>query len=365
MSETYTYSVSADFPEQSVNLANLEREIRLSSIVTALDSTVLDGDTLSIIFKSQLSVADKTTLDGNASAPAGGLIAQHNSTATQQPRIDIVRIRDDEGETGGHFYRRSVTILADAESVTEFDDSVLVNTEALSVHFNSTREHEGDTIQVLVSPDSVIGTITSDVNIGDTVISVSQTVVDNAFRGPMTLVLDDGSQTNDLGHILNVDRDNLLVTVQNAATAAFAAATPTTIRVTIIFVDTTVLGPSGCDVIGESKTGGSGVPANQIVRLRYQNRSPARRVGQVTQDVSIGQTLIAVDAETIDALVYGDKIELNDGTTASALGTVERIDYDSSEILVSDASSAAFLSSTPTFVRKTAKKFIAHIEMMQ
>jgi len=79
MATTYTYSVSLDFPGGAVNIDNLTSEIQTSSIVTALDYIQRDGDVLQIVFKLALSAPDKTTLDGNTSNPAGGLIANHNN----------------------------------------------------------------------------------------------------------------------------------------------------------------------------------------------------------------------------------------------------------------------------------------------
>lgn len=88
----YTYNVANDFPGGKVNLSRLQVEIASSSIVTALDRVnssqgsingdVLTGGTLNIWFKDSLSAGDKTTLDGNASNPAGGLIASHDNSAS-------------------------------------------------------------------------------------------------------------------------------------------------------------------------------------------------------------------------------------------------------------------------------------------
>lgn len=79
---TYTYSIASDFPGGKVNTTNFVSEIRASSIVTALTGINTDGDVLSIFFKDVLSAADKTTLDGDTTGPAGGLIAATNNTTT-------------------------------------------------------------------------------------------------------------------------------------------------------------------------------------------------------------------------------------------------------------------------------------------
>ena len=80
----YTYTVSTDFPGGAVNTGKLIQEIKSSSIVTAMADipTDLAGDTLKVRFKASLSAGDKTTLDNDATGPAGGLIAAHDNTAS-------------------------------------------------------------------------------------------------------------------------------------------------------------------------------------------------------------------------------------------------------------------------------------------
>lgn len=90
---TYTYSIANDFPpgggSGKINPSNFVSEIQASSIVTALTGVNTDGDVASVFFKDALSVADKTTLDGNTTGPAGGLIAAHNNGTTKTAAINI------------------------------------------------------------------------------------------------------------------------------------------------------------------------------------------------------------------------------------------------------------------------------------
>jgi hypothetical protein len=91
MAETaYPYDVAADFPGGKVNIGTLQTEIQASAIVTAIEriDTVggtmsfgqLVGGSVSVVFKAALSVGDKTILDGDATGPAGGLIAAHDNS---------------------------------------------------------------------------------------------------------------------------------------------------------------------------------------------------------------------------------------------------------------------------------------------
>jgi hypothetical protein len=93
----YTLSIASDFPGGAVNTTTLTTEIQASSIVTALDRIDTAGDVIDIWFKDALSAGDKTTLDNDATGPAGGLIAAHNNAATVQPPdpVSISNIKTD------------------------------------------------------------------------------------------------------------------------------------------------------------------------------------------------------------------------------------------------------------------------------
>lgn len=78
--QNYPYSIASDLPGGAVNTEKLVTEIQASAIVTALDRVDSSGDVLSIVFKAVLSSEDKTILDGDATGPAGGLLAAHDNT---------------------------------------------------------------------------------------------------------------------------------------------------------------------------------------------------------------------------------------------------------------------------------------------
>jgi hypothetical protein len=90
MPETsYPYSISQDFPDGRVNTAKLVQEIQRSVITKALSRIDTAGDTVYIIFKDVLTSSDKTTLDGDTTNPAGGLIAAHDNTASAPDAMPV------------------------------------------------------------------------------------------------------------------------------------------------------------------------------------------------------------------------------------------------------------------------------------
>jgi hypothetical protein len=83
---TYTYSISQDIVAGVVDPTRLSHEIDDSSISTALARIDTSGDTLDVSFSDSLSAGDKTTLDGDTSAPAGGIIGSHSGIPWPQYR---------------------------------------------------------------------------------------------------------------------------------------------------------------------------------------------------------------------------------------------------------------------------------------
>jgi hypothetical protein len=88
---TYPYSIANDFPGGAVDVSNLWDEISAtgSGITIQLDDIIInpnenDPDLIHINFKDALSAGEKTTLDGDTTNPAGGLIAVHNNVPTEE-----------------------------------------------------------------------------------------------------------------------------------------------------------------------------------------------------------------------------------------------------------------------------------------
>lgn len=86
----YTYNLANDFPDGVINSTKLASEIAVSSIVTALDRIDVSGNVIDIWFRDALSAANRTTLDGDVTTPAGGLIAAHDSsTSIVQQKLSV------------------------------------------------------------------------------------------------------------------------------------------------------------------------------------------------------------------------------------------------------------------------------------
>lgn len=82
MQTKYTYLLS-DFPNQKVGLGSLEKEIRLSPIVTALDYITVYESSCDIWFKDALSGGDETILSTLVSTHQG------NPDPNEAPKLDV------------------------------------------------------------------------------------------------------------------------------------------------------------------------------------------------------------------------------------------------------------------------------------
>jgi len=183
----------------------------------------------------------------------------------------VVQVREENVETGGHYQAQSFELAIPAETgwqSLEFSYPIPIGLLAARAHV--TDEMHGDVIECVVAPDTVIGAITADVSVDDTVISVQQSVIDNTEIG-FFVTLDDTTNKNELKRIVSIDSENLQITVEDAATQAFAAATPTYVKQGVYYVPVLTLVKGHNLDLGTAKIGSSYVPANTTMRLRYNN----------------------------------------------------------------------------------------------
>ena len=179
--------------------------------------------------------------------------------------------------TGGRYRSESLKINADAgPSVTTVTTKIYpYPTSFLSVEYVSKDEHEGDHLIGYAARNTIVGTITRDVAIGDTVIQVDPTAFAYLSVG-YNLNLYDGINSNDLGEVKSRNSATNEVTVSSAATTAFSDITPTYCRLNVIMINHEI-GPAWHYVIGEEKIGGSYVSANSTLTIEYTNNTGAAK----------------------------------------------------------------------------------------
>jgi hypothetical protein len=219
--------------------------------------------------------------DENQGAPTVGPNGEAITTSLSR----IVEVRDpneviiQEESTrsaGGHYAFHSEKMVAAANSVTTYDVSFPIDVNLLASKVHITADMEGDVISWMISPNTTVGTITSDVSINDTVINVSQTVVDTVEIGYHIRLADatDPEGTNEtLCRVVSIDTVASTITVELPATLAWLAATPTLVQMNIYYLFNVEIAPGDHSIEpGKNKIGAAFVPANTIIRALYDNK---------------------------------------------------------------------------------------------
>ena len=238
-----------------------------------------------------------------------------------------VTIREELIETGGNFQTKSVKITSGANTTNTSSISWPYPISAMVLKFVIPSGMEGDTVGLAIGKDTIIGVLTSgtvsvsawtsqNYNEGDIVsfshpifgsryysciqtttanqsptnksfwrhgykLSVSSTVTTNTYVG-YHIKLFNGVNDDDVGRVLGIDIENGKIYVETAPTNTFNAGT-TYVRQTVYFMKDWNVGSGGAYSIGESKIGGSYIPADTIVTAIYTNNSGTEKtfVGSV------------------------------------------------------------------------------------
>lgn len=301
----YDIIIDSGFPNKRVNSNKLTREIADSSIVIALNHIETTPETCSVWFKDVLSQNDEITLT---------TIASYHDGIDDVPAPSLVKIKEESGDTGGNFSIYPVSILAEANSSTTVNMIWPFPITALEIKVGIDESQKNDTLDVMVAPDTVIGIITSSSSsnppawtsqnyvVGDKVtfsnqfgervyscilnttsnqnpsnssfwkhgfeLTVNSTVTQNCEVG-YYIKISNGVDVNDLGRVISKTTSKIYMEkspLMNFNPGAY-------ILQTIYSLKDYPLGMTSFHRIGEGKIGGSYVPANVIIGVRYKNNN--------------------------------------------------------------------------------------------
>ena len=184
---------------------------------------------------------------------------------------NIVKIKEDSIVTGGNFRCETKIINSDINTTSITNFSYKYPISVYAVYFVSTIDHEGDIIETNIAPDIPVGLITKNVNTNDTILDVSQTVIDNIMIG-YDVKITNQINTDDLGKVIAIDKIKKQITTENFTSHNFTV-NSSVILLTVKIVENYEIGPPTQHVIGDSKIGGMYVPADTIIQVKYQNKS--------------------------------------------------------------------------------------------
>ncbi len=195
-----------------------------------------------------------------------GQISQNKvSINEEQPPIN-------QPATGGHFRRITKAFDIAPQTTQSLIFSFPYPVSILGGYMNTQNSQQGDITSIHIAPDTVIGVITSNVAINDTIINVSPTVITNIFVGAF-VNLTNGTNVSNLIEVISIDKINNTITLYSGSNLAFTASAPTYVRVTYVYNHMTEIGVAGPLSIGTLTTNASYIPSNTNIKIIYQNNS--------------------------------------------------------------------------------------------
>jgi len=185
----------------------------------------------------------------------------------------LVEIKEETVPTGGHYQATTKAVTANGIETTSTDFTWSHPISVLDLCMQPQPENKGDMVSLLVSPDTMMGPISSDVSVGGTQVTLTAPQIAVLKLG-YCVKLDDDTNTDDVGVITDINTSTNVVTFSTPTTNAFLAAAPTFLLMTIQVLKDFELYNTAVPInVGGAKIGGSYVPADTIVRVVYQSNS--------------------------------------------------------------------------------------------
>ena len=269
----YQFNIPADI--SSVNAGKLVDEIQSPSsgiIVQVSRISVVGGTILKIFMKDVLSSTEETILHGDTTAPAGGLLSVHDASPhpnqTTPVLIQEEQTPDGYTATGGAYQCHGLDIVCSATASTySASISFPFPISLLSLETVTKNDWEGDTVEVLVGEHTIIAVLTAELTSGNAVFTVNNSQYMKIGR---FIRIDDGTNISDLGRIIDIEGNT--ITCETNASNTHAAGV-SMVKQTVKLGVSIRIPPGGHLKFGESKIGGSYIPANTSIKITYKNDS--------------------------------------------------------------------------------------------
>ena len=173
--------------------------------------------------------------------------------------------------TGNNYACQSFCFDVPANSTVVKDFSWPFPVSISTMHFTSDSSQVGDHITGTISPNTVIGTLTKNLDASGTILSLCPETMQNAVIGTLA-TLSDGSNTVDCGAFYNLDKQNNTLCIGNPPGVPFLASSPTQVMLSFQNISLEVGQPS-CYTFGSQQLKGAAMPPNTIMRITYINQS--------------------------------------------------------------------------------------------
>lgn len=211
-------------------------------------------------------------------------VCPNDATPVNEDKLDIVETLSQntsivEEPTFGYFQSQSYVMDIPAGNIG--DTTIMDITWPLDVQIWKSdliplSNQIGDTIYTIISPNTTVGLLTSDANIGQNIITVSDTVIANVANG-FDITLTNGTITENLGQIIHINTSTKQLTMEKTLTQNFLTSTPTYVQFSYIMVKNQVIVNTDTIKYGEKGLKYKLLPANTIMRILYKNNSGSEK----------------------------------------------------------------------------------------
>lgn len=143
-------------------------------------------------------------------------------------------------------------------------------TSMYSFQFMADDTNKGDELTI-AGVDTTMGLIAASLSPGATTLYAPPALLAYGTQG-FYLKLTDGTNTDELGYILSIDKIAGTVTFQNATTHSFSSSN-TLVKMTYYIMKSVKIGPPATYMFCDDVVGGTAVPLNTVVKFIYKNNS--------------------------------------------------------------------------------------------
>lgn len=173
------------------------------------------------------------------------------------------------GDTHGFYMIHGFTMSDITMGTTKKSFTMATKRCMYGVRLNMKESNLGDSVSIIINPDTLVGYVTTPITAGDITIHVSQTVVDNMLPG---FYIKFGLNEDDHHMISEVDIANQTLTLCHAMPHDVAA-------YSMVYLDLHIVKDYTIDVIGIHKMGygtfaGKVLPSGTVIQIVYKCNHP-------------------------------------------------------------------------------------------
>lgn len=260
---TYSYNIQNYTLNGKIAINKLNNEIINSEITIAFSHTTINNEQIFVSFKAELEQNDEDLLIGIINNHDG---IDNTVELPQQVKV-IEESSDGIYKTNGKFQAENIVLSIDAShDIYKKTISYGHYIGLLSATWFCNENNIGDVASFYIAPNVVIGYATDNISSGNTVISVSDTVVENVIPGYL-LQIDE----NECITISEVDKINKTITLKEPID--FNITVGNLIRFKINILSNFLFTGIGQISLGQSKIGSALIPPNTEMILEYKNNN--------------------------------------------------------------------------------------------